>query len=126
MKRLHRAIVVVFLAFSASLLARTDMTTDMIDMWDMDESSGNIVGEHAGITLTQTGGTIGTGTCGGRAARSFNGSSLHFTIADSPALSVADESFTVAARFTLTDSSPFHARGLVGKSDYATDREWVL
>jgi hypothetical protein len=67
----------------------------MVDMWELDEASGNAVGAHAGIILTDVN-TVGAGTCGGHAARDFerNNAAECFTTADSAPLG-SDTAFTV-------------------------------
>jgi len=124
MKQLLLVIAALLWATTA-LPARTDMTANMVDFWDMDEASGNIVGEHASITLAETGGTIGTSTIGGRAARDLElGVPQYFWVADSSALSLSsDQAFTVAARVQWESATTSSA--IVSKDD-TSNREFLM
>ncbi len=117
------------LSFS-TVSARTDMTTSMVDFWDMDESSGDLTGEHASISVTEINGTIGTGTIGGRAARDLEfDSAQYFSAADSAALSLSsDQDFTIALRVRLESTGAgCCARVMASKDDPTfSQREWIL
>lgn len=70
------------------------------EWWDLDEASGSAVGEYNGITLTEQGGTIGTGTLAGLPARDFEDTdSRHLQVSDNDTLSMpSDTPFTIALR----------------------------
>jgi hypothetical protein len=128
-KRLHilsAACAVVILA-SGSILARTDMTANMVDMWNLAEASGTATGAHAGIVLSENGGTIGTATVGGRAARDFEfDSTQYLSVADSAALSIsADQAMTFAARFQL-ESYAATSMAILGRDDGGSNRDFLL
>lgn len=130
MKLLHRLIIAALIGAPVVLFA-TDMTASMVDMWEMKESSGNITGAHAAISLTETGGTIGTVACGGsgRALRDFEqDSTQYFTTADSSALSLgSDTSFTIVA---FVDGENYTNGGanqvIAAKNDNTSGGEWAL
>ena len=102
------------------------LTDNLVDWWDLAEASGNAVGAHAGITLTDNN-TVGAGTLGGRAARDFErDSSEYFSTADSAALSLdSDQAFTLAIRAQWESTPGSAAYALISK-DNTTDREFVL
>lgn len=102
---------------------------DLVDWWNLDEASGNATGAHAGIVLTETNPTIGTGTLGGRAARDFErSSSQYLAVNDSTALSLgSDTPFTIAIRSQVEANLTSAAYVLVGKdTSSGANREFDL
>lgn len=103
-------------------------TDNLVDWWDLAEASGNAVGAHAGIVLTDNNG-VGSGTLGGRAARDFESSlSQYLAVNDSAALSLgADTAFTLAIR-AQWESTPSSGLQVLLSKDNASgaNREFTM
>jgi hypothetical protein len=101
---------------------------NLIEWWDCDEASGDILGKANGLHLTHTN-NPGATTIAGRAARLFDRvSAQQASRADSAALSIGTgESFTIAFRTRFHNSNAAAAgdHGLVAKAD-ASGHEFGL
>jgi hypothetical protein len=74
------------------------LTDSLVDAWEMEDASGNATGSHAGLTLTETGGTIPATTGKPVGARDFEAIDTEwFERADEAALSLGNIDFTWAA-----------------------------
>lgn len=129
MTTLRRLTLALALALMpVALGARTDMRANMVDMWELAEASGNATGAHASTVLTDIN-TVTSGTCGTRAARNFTlANSETLEAVDSAALSLgADESFTVAMRFSIASIAGGANRFIVSKDNETSgQREWLF
>ncbi len=75
------------------------LTDSLISAWELNEASGDAVDSHGTNTLTETSGTIGTGTgLVYSTARDFEvGDTEYFAIADNASVSAGDIDFTFEA-----------------------------
>lgn len=108
------------------------LTDSLISYWSLSEASGNALDAHGSYDLTETSGTIGSGTGKVGNARDFGGDtdSEYFVHADNADLSAGDVDFSFACWVkadTWTNSSGYPviaSKGWTASAD--TNREWVL
>lgn len=85
-------------AIDASGAAGNGLLVGLVSFWPLNEASGNAIDAHGANNLTETGGTIGTGT--GKTygtARDFErGDTEYFTIASNSDLQLGDIDWTIA------------------------------
>lgn len=99
---------------------------DLVSSWELDEASGNALDSHGSSPLTETGGTIGTGTgLVYSTARDFESADTEcFERADSAALSTGDIDFTIEAWVNAETLSGDHQ--IVTKDARAGNIEYAL
>lgn len=88
------------------------LLTNLIESWELSEASGNPVGAHAGMTLTEVNGPIASAD-GGRDLE-FD-SSQYFTIADNASLSIGSQDMQIEAWVKLESKGA--TRRVCGKFD---------
>lgn len=93
------------------------LADSLISFWPLDEASGNAIDAHSTNDLTETGGTIGTGTGpdAGTARDCEADDTEYFEIADNADLSFGNEDFSFAIWYKPESEDAFGARGLLSK-----------
>ena len=100
------------------------LTDNLIEHWKLDAASGDEIGSHAGIVLTD-GNSVGTAAGKINGARDFENASNHFMSAvDSVALSAGDIDFTIAGWMKLESVASSNAIGKWNAT--GNQREWFL
>lgn len=102
----------------------------LVGYWKMDEASGDALDAHGSNNLTETSGTIGSGTGKINNARDFeDGDTEYFAHTDNTDLSTGDIDFSffcwVNAE-SLTGSSGFPVVGSKGWGTGGADQEWII
>lgn len=100
------------------------LADNLIAAWELDEASGNALDSHGSNDLTETSGTIATGTglIYGNARDFESGDSEWFTIADNTDLSTGDIDFSLECWINVESLASFIA--LFGKDNGSTQKEY--
>jgi hypothetical protein len=110
------SLVVVALLWPRSVIAQSDLTTNLVAYWTLDETSGNRADSVGSSTLTEYG-TVGSAAGVIGQAAQFSGTNTYRLAApDSAVLSTGDIDFTLAAWVYLTSRS--NAQIIAGKFNY--------